>query len=445
MQMDISFREESVSGDLASALQALERAGVTRLYAKLLSENDNSKNQIYFGPGFEAVNLFPNLGVTADQENPTFKARLDFHWISSDGVLHHAPHAQLILYPQYPEVRFSGFMKGCAMHPGDLVRRRLTGRILLLGITAEQRIIGLVLRGTGQVEERLKELSTGQVGVFLELPTSRDSSVLQRDRLLAELLRIHRKGWIDSKQLRSDGLIGPCNAPQCGGFTLEAELGVAKNSNAEPDFAGYEVKQHNVSNFTSPGSSAITLMTPEPTGGYYKDVGVEAFIRRFGYADRNNTPDRLNVGGVYRVGKRHSSTGLSLELTGYDSAGKFRQDGAIALVADDGTVAASWSMSSFLTHWMHKHAKAVYVPSMKRLEPSLQYSFGHIIRLGSLPDFVLLLKAFITGKVYYDPGIKMEQATSSKPRVKRRSQFRIHPKDLEHIYTDFSTVDLTNG
>jgi len=32
--------------------------GCTRLYAKPLAANDNSKNQVYFGPGFNALNLF---------------------------------------------------------------------------------------------------------------------------------------------------------------------------------------------------------------------------------------------------------------------------------------------------------------------------------------------------------------------------------------------------
>jgi hypothetical protein len=36
------------------------------------------------------------------------------------------------------------------------------------------------------------------------------------------LQRINQLGWIDSKQLDSDGALKPCLAPQCGGFTLEA-------------------------------------------------------------------------------------------------------------------------------------------------------------------------------------------------------------------------------
>jgi hypothetical protein len=55
------------------------------------------------------------------------------------------------------------------------------------------------------------------------------------------LRRIHGLGWIDSKQLDSDGQLKPCKASQCRGFTLEAEFGIPKNSSAEPDFLGWEV------------------------------------------------------------------------------------------------------------------------------------------------------------------------------------------------------------
>ena len=55
---------------------------------------------------------------------------------------------------------------------------------------------------------------------------------------------------------------------QGGGFTLEAELGIPKNSVAEPDFLDWEVKQHSVTNFARADSgTVITLMTLEPSAG----------------------------------------------------------------------------------------------------------------------------------------------------------------------------------
>ena len=257
--------------------------------------------------------------------------------------------------------------------------------------------------------------------------------------------RINQLGWIDSKQLDSDGALKPCLAPQCGGFTLEAELGIPKNSVAEPDFLGWEVKQHSVTNFARADSgTAITLMTPEPTGGFYKERGVEAFIRKFGYPDKNDKPDRLNFGGVHRAGERQPSTGLTMQLTGYDAAkGKITDaSGAVALVSDAGEVAAAWAFSGLLAHWSRKHTRAAYVPSMRRTEPHWQYAYGARVRLAQRTDGLRLLKALASGAVYYDPGIKLEGVSSAKPTSKKRSQFRVASKNIAALYETVETVEV---
>lgn len=99
-----------------------------------------------------------------------------------------------------------------------------------------------------------------------------------------------------------------CDAPNCGGYTLEAELGIMPNGYAEPDFMGWEVKQYGVDSFSRVGSATITLMTPEPTEGLYVSQGVEHFIRTYGYPDQNGRPDRLNFGGVHKAGVLHDRT-----------------------------------------------------------------------------------------------------------------------------------------
>ncbi|WP_425294886.1 MvaI/BcnI family restriction endonuclease [Neomesorhizobium albiziae] len=44
---------------------------------------------------------------------------------------------------------------------------------------------------------------------------------------------------------------------------------MSPNGYAEPDFVGWEVKQYGVNNFTAyRAESPVTLMTPEPTGGF---------------------------------------------------------------------------------------------------------------------------------------------------------------------------------
>ncbi len=213
-------------------------------------------------------------------------------------------------------------------------------------------------------------------------------------------------------------------------------------------------------------------MTPEPeclrtaTNDFYKDADVAAFICKSGGRDvalrrprpvqgRNAStsiatlhasrsarrtdptlPDRLNFGGRHVAGVRCPPTGLTMRLVGFDTAtGKITDaNGAIALVNDAGEVAASWSFRKILEHWSHKHAKAVYVPSKLRLvgtrstasqtsskpengdavesvptgRPPRQYAYGHKVRLALRTDSLRLLRAFASGAMYYDPGIKLE-------------------------------------
>ncbi len=211
----------------------------------------------------------------------------------------------------------------------------------------------------------------------------------------------------------------------------------------EPDFLGWEVKQHSVANFDRVEAGTITLMTPEPSGGFYKERGPEAFIRKFGYADKNDVPDRLNFGGVHRVGQRRDSTHLAMELDGYDSTRERITDtnGCIALVNDAGEVAASWAFGKILEHWSHKHSKAAYVPSQCRTEPGRQYAYGKKVRLAERTDSLKLLAALAGGAVYYDPGIKLEHA-STKPEVKRRSQFRVASKNISALYETVEIVEV---
>lgn len=418
-----------------------------KLYAKKLADNDNSKNQVYFGPGFQALNLFPNEGVISDSslKNPIFKAKLRFGWLLENGAIAEAPRAQLILYPQYPEVRFSGFLQGCSVPPSELMAKREQGRILFLGVTENRQVIGFVVSPDSLIARELHTLTAEPAaGVFHEITLPNIvGDTDSRIKLLAELHRINRLGWIDSKQLDSEGQFKPCNAVQCGGYTLEAELGIPKNSSTEPDYLGWEVKQHTVSNFNRMSSGAITLMTPEPTGGFYKERGVEAFIRKFGYPDQRGRVDRMNFGGIHKVGERHHNTHLTMTLEGYDAERQRITDtsGNIALVSDRGVVAASWAFSGLLEHWSRKHTKAAYVPSQCRKDPAWQYHYGDKVRLAQGADSLRLLRALNEGAVYYDPGIKLENV-SGKSTTKRRSQFRIASKSINALYDTVDVVEV---
>ena len=48
------------------------------------------------------------------------------------------------------------------------------------------------------------------------------------------------------------------------------------------------------------------------------------------------------------------------------------------------------------------------------------------------------------GTVYYDPGIKLELASSPNPRSKRRSQFRMSHKQIRDLYEAVEIVDVVS-
>lgn len=433
---------------MESLVRFYEDCGVATIYVKHLAPNDNSKNQVYFGPGFEALTLFPMREIRAHPtgKEATFKAAVDFLWIGDDLSLVTAPFAQIILYPQYPEIRFSGFLKGSDRAKLQSIRAlmtsRLDGRVIFLGADRLGRIIGAVFSPASVVAREVGAI-LGSLGkateIFYELLVAvfLGTGTDPRKALLGELCRIHRLDWIDSKRLNNEGRLLPCNAPQCGGYTLEAELGIKPNGRAEPDFMGWEVKQH--------GGSVLTLMTPEPTAGFYVEKGVEQFVRTFGYADKRGREDRLNFGGVHVCNVKHGTTGLTMKLDGYDATTNriTNQNGGIALEADDGTVAAFWEFSGLLKHWNRKHRNAVYIPSEHRTFPSNQYRYGGSVVLGVGTDPLHLLCALESGKVYYDPGIKVESASSSRRTIKRRSQFRVKLRHLDCLYESVVEQDVT--
>jgi hypothetical protein len=436
---------------VAQLLSAMSAHGASRFFAKKLAPNDNSKNQFYLGGGFGSLSVLPHGEIVPDSSEKAgsvrdrAKARLSFFWLHSEGLCP-APDAQLILYPKYPEVRLSGLLSRSPKAPSPVLASRDEGRMLFFGTCPDGRILGYAAERDHPIAREINALRDPDIiGVFLMLRADRSGAQEAENRLLAELRRIHELSWIPSQKLDANGSPAPYVARNGGGYTLEAALGIAPNGRAEPDYLGWELKQFGVNDLAAPrAKSPITLMTPEPLGGVYRTLGAAAFIRRFGYPDKRGREDRLNFGGVYACNAApHADTKLALTITGFDaSSGKISDmAGEIALVTTEQQVAASWPFTELVEHWTRKHARAAYIPSITRPAPAA-YAYGALITLCLETDFHLFLRALASGRIWYDPGLKLEQSNGPTPKLKRRSQFRIKQRDLGELYKSLRTTDI---
>lgn len=441
---------------LADAVAMMRANGVREILFKVLPRNANSKNQVYLAPDFSQLGKIPSGAVTTHESTSTksgkqeaiFRAPLDWHWLDANGQPHAAPSAKLIFYPQFPEVRLSGFLLGCRVAPSELwVKERRgeePGRVLLMGVGNGSRIMALTLPPESPAARELA--ATGPHESYGVLGILRMGSAPVIDDYLAvmrELCRVHRAGWVPSIRLDPAGNPVPCDASNCHGNTLEAMLGIRSNGFSLPDLHGWELKARLVTSVLTPKFSVVTLFTPEPSAGLYVEQGAQEFVRKYGYEDRTGRVDRLNFGGVYRVhAEPHHLTGLSLAMSGYDpESGSFSPDGAIQLIDRSDRVAAAWPFAKLLDHWKLKHARAAFVPAQCRRGDAREYRFGGTVAVGEGAEFRRLLEAFYAGSVYYDPGIKIEDASSAKPRLKKRSQFRVMSRDLRTLYATFHNVD----
>ena len=433
---------------LETLIRRLRDLDADRILYKFLAPNDNSKNQVYLGSDFSVLNVLPIDNIRKDESERAgairdrFKADARFFWIDESGK-YNAPNANFILYPKYPEVRFSGFLSGCRESPSKVMNSRSEGRVLLLGISQRGEILAHAAGPRSAVAAALRARNGDpQAGVFFEITLrSRDS----RNDVLRALKAIYEKNWVSSKKLDSSGNPEPYKARNGGGYTLEAELGISPNGFSEPDYLGWEIKQFGIVDRTTyKAKSPVTLMTPEPTGGLYRSKGVSEFLGKYGYPDQLGRVNRINFGGIYRCSSDvfNKHTGLRMELAGFDyTSGRIIDaDGGIALVDTKGNIAAKWGFQEILNHWKRKHAKAMYVPSIFQ-EPPPEYAFGAQILVCEGADVSLFLNAIAEGVIYYDPGIKMEQR-NGKPKVKRRSQFRIKQDLLGGLYRRSEYVDL---
>lgn len=437
-----------MSGPINS-LEQLKRyftqLGCERVIFKPLANNDNSKQQIYFGSDFQVLKIIPSGEIYQDgfskKKGPIFKAPLKLFWLSADGKAEISPGAQLILYPRYPEVRMSGFLKGCSAAPSALMReptekqradrREVARRVLFFGIKDESIYAYTSSWNSELSQEALEIIDSGIVNpvasVFYSLEYQYQDS---KEKLLKKLKHIYSLGPVESHRLDKNGTLVRYSAQNGAGYTLEALFGIIPNGIAEPDFEDWELKSHS--------GSVVTLMTPEPNKGTYL-TNLEQFLRAYGKVGI----DRLDFASIHKNGVYNPKTKLTLKLEGYDRVkGKILDsEGGLMLRDSAGNLAAGWGFDKLLEHWKKKHAKTCYVTYKKINDPIPKYIFGPEVRLAEGVTLANFFNEIFDQSVYYDPGINMK-FISGVWKPKKRNQFRVKWKDLSRLYVEVNDCSL---
>lgn len=435
--------------NLKQLLQLFANKDCEIVYVKELVRNNNSKQQIYIARGdTQILNVFPVKEFKAvlnnNAKDETFHGACVFYWLDDEGHAALAPNAKFILYPEYPEVRFSGFVRGCNKAPSEILNHTVPGRYLFLGISKSAEIIGYASDADTDISIEFSKLkNVPKEGILFSIAVEGKKIILDtKHQLLQKLKEIYSKGWIDSKQLKPGFVISACNESRCGGLTLEAELGIIQNGKSEPDYLGWELKQFGVKKIHLINSSRITLMTPEPDGGFYKNEGGIDFVKKYGYISPSHI-ERMDFTGYHKCGIIQKKSGLILDIDGFDFKNNriINPNGGIYLIDNKDNIAASWSFSKMLTHWNKKHAKASYIASLLRVLPKRQYKYSNNVLLGEGTDFSFFINNIATGKIFYDPGIHIDNI-SVKAVLKPRSQFRISSRFIKELYKKFEVIDL---
>ncbi len=429
-------------------IEKMKLNGVNKIIFKRLSTNDNSKNQIYLGSGYDVLQTIPMGEIYTDRsqkdsKRDRFKANINLYWLDTTGEIFHAPKSQLILYPKYPEVRLSGFLAQAKKRPSMYMASRMENRIIFIGITNDEKIIGHVTGPNNSISNELKKFKDSNTNIILKNISDTSKSLSTKDQLLKKLLEIHEMGWVEGQILTKKNGLKHYSAPNAGGYTLEALCGVHANGDNKPDYLGWELKQHRTKlNTPLKGNSKVTLISPEPTGGLYH-LNTIKFMNEFGYVNSKGIPDRFDFTGTHIYGVKSSKTGLLLSFEGYDLASETINDvnGGIILMDVKRNRAIKWHFSKLIQMWNKKHAQAVIVPCEKKTGTN-KFRYGNVVALGEGTNFTKFLFSLINGNCYYDPATNMTNISSKKPKLHQRNPLRIKPIKLPVLYDKCEEINL---
>ena len=470
---------EHHASSVADILATLSNHQIHRAILKQLPKNANDKNQVYLSTDF---------GVLADDFALTYKERGasssekdastigversiseaafdDFSWLRSDGSLSKAKRVKAIIYPQYPEVRLSGFLTIDNSMPSALsvtFTQKVPNakRLLVLGVRAGGECVGILYTDISDaLIEEVKALPANDRAKACKIVEIGKPGINNLLNLLIPFVGVHLPGC----RLNKMGSTLPFTGTQVCGYTLEHCLGISSNSDKDGDIFGIELKTHT--------SKKLTLFTPEPDFGFYAE-NFAGFMNRFGYVDGDGD---MRLTGLHRANIPCLKTGLVLKVTEFRVGAdgewlrnelgeriRFPYDESSALSAKtdvlqvvlldaNGFVAAGWSFARLMNSWGAKHNEVVYIPAEKAVNGNaaqfaagftVGVKFSRTVMLCQKTSAERLYKAINDGVIFLDPAPKLHASDASKH--KRRAQWRVNDisKAAESLYETVSHVIL---
>jgi len=430
--------------------------GVNQIYVKELSaKQDNDKNQIYLG---RDIRGFPGRIKERSSSNSRSKRKSDFgkkivellvnfSWLDKNGKKYPAPNARIINYFQYPEIRLSGFLSECSFVPDSLRKTRqhkYGKRFLCLGINENNEILGLVIN---QLEDPLGSK-------FPDLPASSLSSIIKthsighvgknpRELLINELKGIHKNGWHKSITLTKEVKKPiPFKGYQGGGYTLEALMGIVRNSKKAPDKYGYEIKSF--------GKKRVTLMTPTADLGYEGENRFRDFMRRYGKPGEDGD-GRIDYNGLHRSESINQTTGSVLRVNGYDEAADELDENTDNINVEIFNqnfeeIASGWSFNKLFGNWNKKHQLACYVPYKKRIYEGeahdYEYNYSNKILICEGTNIKRLIQNIFAGNVFYDPAHTIYSNGETKVRPQWRAYLSYNYRYIESLYSSIEEISI---
>lgn len=468
--------------NLESVRKLLQAHDCNIALIKALPKNANDKNQIYIHSDASLLNSIFALSFNDREASTSQKKRApspgkcipeaifeSFSWLDNQGKTTKTKTCKAIIYAQYPEARLSGFSTVNGEMPRSLSveytkNEVLLPRYLIIGATKTGEAIAMIAIAPDNEFIRQFNALDNYFGssVCKAIVIEQESGTKKLQKILQE--HVANKILLGCR-FNKDGETIPFTGTQVHGYTLEHACGIKPNADKNGDIFGIELKC-----FTR---KKLTLFTPEPDGGLYKE-NFNLFMTTYGY----EKDGAYRLTGLHRAYHENAKTRLTLKITclhatkttdkttgkktlqyelGYYNPEhpitKQMTDMAVILEDRVGKIAASWSLERLLNCWGAKHNEVVYVPAEKVPNDDQTTSKDGYKWKVKFTDNVLwcsrtnadkLFQAIHHGTIYLDPAPKY---CPDKPKEnKRRSQWRINDiyKSANDLYEEASIVTFEN-